>query len=541
MKRTTEATFGCFLGVCALLVHSVAFADVATRCQRLLATSFAAPGDASSLVIDSTTVVAATADVPEYCQVIGHLDSEVNFVLKMPSTWNDKLMMEGNSGFAGEPLDYLASVLDWDVANNYAALATDTGHSGGPEQLLNRPDRIANLMYRSVHIVSLAAKEIVTAYYSAVPRHSYFEGCSRGGTQAMDEASRYPGDFDGLVAGAPNLPSGGFRLWNSRALFPSGPQAGGVITSDKVALLSSLVLKKCDSMDGRVDGIVSDPRACNFSPIRDLPRCQNNVDGPGCVTSVQAAIFEKIHQGPQSGGRSIGAPYYYSGVEGYNYGDAFGVGEDILDFAYNASGFPENPLLFPDFYDVGSPSFDYWLETQYLRYIVFSDPNFDLANFNYENRFQVSRYIQALAPQFPPGPNLSAFARKGGKLIIWQGEGDPVVNYEVTREFYEASARAAGGLKQAKSFERLFAVPGTTHCGGGPGPWAFDAVPALEQWVESSTTPKSIVGFAPDTNSTQPVCAYPKQARLIGKSADPTVAASYRCVDVDYDPRDDID
>jgi len=176
-----------------------------------------------------------------------------------------------------------------------------------------------------------------------------------------------------------------------------------------------------------------------------------------------------------------------------------------------------------------------------MRYIVFGDPNFDLASFNYQNQSDVSRYVNALAPQFPVSPDLSAFGRKGGKLIIWQGEGDSVVNYEVTREFYEASAKAAGGFRTLKSFNRLFAVPGTTHCGGGPGPWAFDPLPVLEQWVEKSQPPKSIIGFAPDTNSTQPICAYPKQARLISSSADPTVASSYRCVNISGDPNNDTD
>ena len=102
----------------------------------------------------------------------------------------------------------------------------------------------------------------------------------------MLEVQKYPGDFDGVIAGAPALPNGGFQLWEMRALFPGGPDTG-VLPSRKVALLSQLVLKKCDGLDGVGDGIVDDPRACNFSPEDDLPRCANDVDGPDCFTRAQ--------------------------------------------------------------------------------------------------------------------------------------------------------------------------------------------------------------------------------------------------------------
>ena len=225
-------------------------------------------------------------------------------------------------------------------------------------------------------------------------------------------------------------------------------------------------------------------------------------------------------------------PYHFSGNEGYNYGDAFGVGEDILEYSYNVSGFPENPILFPDLFDVGIPSYNYWTESMYLRYVLFNDPDYLLQNFNFNSRSDVARYFQGLSPQYPASPDLSAYGRRGGKLIMWHGLSDSLLNSEMSREFYEAGAAAVGGYKNLKSFDRLFLSPGTLHCGGGPGPWAFDPVPALEQWVENGQAPKSLPGYAPDTDTTQPVCAYPKQARLKNPTADPGVAESYVCANV---------
>ena len=103
-------------------------------------------------------------------------------------------------------------------------------------------------------------------------------------------------------------------------------------------------------------------------------------------------------------------------------------------------------------------------------------------------------------------------------------------SFNVTREFYEAGVSEAGGYRRVKSYDRLFLVPGTSHCGGGPGPWNFDPVPVLEQWVEKGKAPDSILGNAPDTNINRPVCAYPSVARLVNSSADITVPESYKCV-----------
>ena len=525
---------------CITLLTSLpfaAFASPSSQCSNFVSVKLPVPNGASSLTTDSTTLVAATADVPEHCLVVGHIDADINFNVELPTAWNGKMIMEGNSAFGGNiPSD----ALDYYVGLKYAAAGTDMGQTGDPADLLNRPDRIANFQYRSTHLVALAAKEVTRAYYGTRANHAYFEGCSRGGAQAMVEASRFPDDFDGIIAGAPALASGGARVWNEQAVFPGGPSNGGLITSAKVALLSKVVIQRCDKLDGVADGVVEDPRICNFSPKDDLPRCKKSVDGPDCFTAAQIAALQKIHEGPKSNGHSIGAPYYFSGNEGYNYGDAFGVGEDILDYAYNVSGFPENPLLFPDFFDVGIPTFSYYLEASNLRYIVFSDPNYALQDFNFNSASDVFRYAQALSSQYPATADLSNYGKKGGKLIMWHGLADSLINSEMSREFYEAGAAALGGYQRLKTFDRLFLAPGTLHCGGGPGPWAFDPVPALEQWVEHGQAPKSIVGFAPDSNTSQPICAYPKQARLIGASANPADADSYRCVNVSNEP-DDVD
>ncbi len=504
-------------------------ADSNAQCQGVAVKKWNPPGDAKKLTIDSASLVPAGNGLPEYCQVLGHLDTEINFILNLPSTWNHKIEMAGNSGFGAD----LASLdLYSELANNYATVGTDTGHSGSPSDFLNRPDRISNYFYRSVHLTALTAKEIVKAYYGQSAQHAYFNGCSEGGTEGMREASSYPNDFDGIIAGAPKLPGhGGFREWIERADFPTGPSSG-VIPYQKLPLLTQFVLQRCDAQDGLVDGIVSDPIKCNFSPLHDLPVCPGDSDNPNCFTKGQINVLEKIHESPSSFGTPIGVPFYYSGMEGYSYGDSFGIGVQVYDFAYQVSGFPGVAALYPDLFDVGEPTLDYYLEENNLRYIVFSNPNYLLQNFNF-NSSDIQVYLSKMAPQIPSNADLRSFAGTGGKLLEYQGWGDTVFNPIVTKKFYDDGTQVVGGLNKMKSFDRLFLIPATGHCGGGAGPWAFDPIPVLENWVEKGQAPDSIVGYSPDSNSTRPICAYPQEAKLIAPSMDPTAASSFKCVTPD--------
>jgi len=292
-------------------------------------------------------------------------------------------------------------------------------------------------------------------------------------------------------------------------------------------------VERCDALDGVVDGIVADPRLCDFSPLRDLPPCKNDVDKAGCFTQAQIAALEKVHKGPSSNGQKLGAEFFFSGVESYRgpSPEKSMLGQPhLLEFSWNVSGFPGDPRLYPDLYGPGLPSAHYSTGSNWLRFIVFGDSQYLLENFDFNSTSDVSTYFNATAPQLPSSPDLSAFRARGGKLIEYHGWGESNVNPAATVEFYEASAAVMGSIDRLKTFDRLFMVPGMTHCGGGPGAWAFDPLPILERWVEQGQAPDSIVGSNPDTGVTRPICAYPNVARLIRPGLDPSLASNFRCI-----------
>lgn len=55
-----------------------------------------------------------------------------------------------------------------------------------------------------------------------------------------------------------------------------------VVSEESRQLLAREVLEACDSVDGISDGVITDPRSCDFEP-EGLPRCSNDDPKP-CFT-----------------------------------------------------------------------------------------------------------------------------------------------------------------------------------------------------------------------------------------------------------------
>src|SRR5580698_10002620 len=82
--------------VCLLAVHLLLFAAHAKKCDDLAAMPFGA-----DVKIESAKLVAATAGMPEHCDVRGVIWPESRFAVKLPANWNNRFEMVGNGGWAG--------------------------------------------------------------------------------------------------------------------------------------------------------------------------------------------------------------------------------------------------------------------------------------------------------------------------------------------------------------------------------------------------------------------------------------------------------
>ena len=130
-------------------------------------------------------------------------------------------------------------------------------------------------------------------------------------------------------------------------------------------------------------------------------------------------------------------------------------------------------------------------------------------------------------------PNLTRFLIKhSGKLILYHGWGDGASHPEPTLDYYRDVIRVTFGsdLDTARDNTRLFMAPGMGHCGGGPGPNAWDKLVPLVEWVENGNAPDFVVAtHSADrvVDNERPICAYPERASYVGPAGGENDSANW--------------
>jgi len=256
------------------------------------------------------------------------------------------------------------------------------------------------------------------------------------------------------------------------------------------SLYESRVTAACDGIDGKVDGIITDPLQCRFRTSALL--CKPG-QGEGCLTAPKVAMLN-----------SIIAPLR----------DERGKAMDRGLFpAVRTRPGPPSPLLRA-----------MWADAAH------DDPEWDELTFSRTGDLAL---INKVMPQLRADSTaISPFIADGHRAILYQGWQDPSTNAGPTLEYYGALARDNGGLARLSQNVRLFMVPGMYHCRGGPGVDSFgasghapvsedaskDMLWALIRWVEQGFAPERIEAskVTEATNFTRPICAFPKSARLRG-------------------------
>ena len=432
--------------------------------------------------------------MPAFCRVEGVSrpveDSEIPFEVWLPAAkWNGKFRGIGNGGFAGSiSMGEMAAA----VTAGYAVAATDTGHKAGGTDAtwaLGHPQKVIDFGWRAIHETAEKGKAVAAAFYGETPRHTYFQGCSDGGREALMEAQRFPEDYEGIIAGAPanfwtHLLTR--ALWDVQALM-NDPAA--YIPVSKIPAIENAALQACDALDGVKDGVIDDPTRCKFDPAVLLCK-QGGADS--CLTAPQVGALRKILSGPIT---SRGVHVF----PGTPVGGAEGNG------GWSAWTFGAAP----------GKSLGYAFGTQFFMNMVFENPSWDFHQFQLEHDMKLADDKMARALN-ATDPDLGRFRARGGKLILYHGWSDAAIPAGNTIDYFNSVARKMGA-KNVDGFVRLYLAPGMQHCGGGPGPNAFNMAPPLERWVEEGAAPGPII--ARKDQRTRPLCPYPQVAKYTGSGS----------------------
>jgi feruloyl esterase len=481
---------------------------------------------ASLAVQDTTITVAETVSgpsftppgaraierLPAFCRVAATSRPAVKFELWLPTAnWNGKFQGVGNGANAGSiSYDAMAAAL----RRGYAVASTDTGHATtnarDAQWAMGHPELMIDFGYRAMHLMTDYGKSITKAFYGTSATRSYYVGCSTGGRQGLMEAQRYPDDYDGLITGAPaanwsRFQSGG-HLWIVLAL-NKDPES--YVPAEKLPALEHAVNAACDAADGVSDGVLEDPRQCHFDATALTCKAGQNADT--CLTPKQAAAVNGIWSGPRNSRGELVYPPYMRGAEAHGGWASYMTGKGPVTGSH---------------WDQASNVF---------RYMVFEKPSWDFRTFDYDRDVAFTdAKLGALMNAYDP--DLSALRRHRGRLLMYHGWNDPSISPQNTVNYYETAVRTwreqeNAAIDAVPDFIRLFMVPGMLHCSGGPGTDSFDALGALERWVEQGSAP-DVLPASHRANGivdrTRPLCAYPKTAVYNG-SGSTDQAGNFTC------------
>ena len=431
-----------------------------------------------------------------FCRVALTIGKENHVEVWLPRSWNGAFQGVGNGGLSGG-LNYpwMADAL----AGGFATASTDTGHHTDDffdtSWITGYPDRVLDFGHRAHHQMAVAAKQVVAKYYEKPSRKAYFNGCSSGGWQGLTEAQKYPEDYDGIVVGAPAI---NFVRLQARSLLEQQAdtrEPDGYVTAELGKLLVSAAVAKCDAYDGVKDGVIDDPRACDFDP-GEL-QCKDG-NTKGCLKAAEVKRAKWLYaQNKTPKGLKL-----YPGM---------------------ALGAPPTTAV---------PGLDPRHPADMAVLLMLQEPR---PSISYKN-FDPDTHIPMLEQRFGAdlsamNPDLSAFKARGGKLILYHGWADQLLSPYSTIDYYQSVQQKMGPAQQ-QDFMTLFMAPGMWHCVGGPGPDRFDAVGAVMKWVEQGEAPTQLIASHVTDGKldrTRPLCAWPKVAKYKGTGSTDD-AASFTCV-----------
>jgi len=466
----------------------------------------------SGLALVGTQIINPLA-VSQYCKVTGYVAPQNHFEIRLPDpgAWNGKMYFAACQGFCGTLNG------DFDnagLAQGYAAVTSNGGHFSAPgfDGLwgASSPQLQQDFGYRDNHVVTVAAKKIIEAYYGSAPRRSYMAGCSKGGQGVLEEALSYPDEYDGILPFAPVYDYTGKGVihasWVTQANRAAGD--GNIIDDAAVDLVHDSVLAACDGLDGALDGVVGDPLTCRWKPS-DLA-C-SPARPKACLSAPQVHALTQLYAPPTN---RFGQLLFPTGNT---------VGSENAEWKLWVNQ------------HLPTRSFNYQVAQQQMEFLDFARWPQDILNSD-PYRFDFTRDPDKLQRgrtlYDSTSVDLRAFAARGGKVLWQHGWADASIPAKSSIHYYLRAVQQYG-LPYTSSFFKLYLLPGVTHCGGGPGSDHSDALSALDNWVERGQAPQKIMTYQLNNGALvrpRPVWPFPGVAHFSG-SGSPDDPAGWAVID----------
>jgi len=523
------------------------------------------------VTLAAPTWTAATATSPGYCRVEGVIEPvdtaptarPINFAVALPAQWSRRAVQLGGGGMNGTIPNLTGGAGPGSpsmLTRGIVTYGSDSGHqagfgrgggragaprAGGPAPAADdwglNDEAIANLGYMQMKKTHDAAFVIIERLYGARPQFNYYIGSSQGGREALTVAQRYPADYDGIAANVPIVSFSTLMLAPELIRIKEKPLAN-FVTAAKVNAIRGEFMRQCDTLDGLADGIINNYMACRA--IFDVTqgkrgrhpwvakRCPGNIDpnpadttANACLTDGQMATLEFTYSRyPFATPLAHGTKTFGMWVPNT---DPSGSGLIVPTRFKGQEGAPETS---PNHSHLGV-----------LGVTGFLMKNLTANPLDYVEGGALNRRREDLSGILDStNPDLRAFEKRGGKMIVTIGTNDTLASPGAQLDYYEAVLDKMG-RRTVDRFARLFVMPQTGHGLSGtsytvdgtgksitpaPIPNQYDRNALLFDWVErGSAPPMSVVVTAGERSL--PLCSYPAYPRYVSGPAN--AASSYRC------------
>ena len=511
----------------------------------------------SAITLNPPRWVAASGNMPAYCVVDGSMApvdrapsaKPILFRVALPASWNRRAAQLGGGGTNG----VIPNLTGEPLQRGFATYGSDSGHQNPPPGPRGAPpnpaaadwwfndEAVLNFGYLQMKKTHDAAMVILERMYGERPRFNYYIGNSQGGREALTVAQRYSADYDGILATVPVVSLSSLQLAPVRIRFQEKPQANWV-TPAKVNAIRSEFMRQCDKLDGLIDGIINNYMGCRAifdvteGALNRQPwaakRCPNNIDpnpadaSPNaCLTDGQISTLQFVYS------RYPLKAAFANGVK------SFGMWVPNIDPAGNGiiqtarvRGQEGAAADAPLFAHIAVPG----VAAGLMRDLNANPLDFVETDAITRRRHELSEILDST------NPDLSAFNRRQGKMIVVIGTNDTLASPGAQLDYYQ-SVIDKMGQSVVDQFARFFVIPQAGHGltgvnysidGDGktipsvPVPNSFDRLSVLVDWVEKKVAPaKSLTVTAGEKSL--PLCSYPTYPKYVNGPAGS--ASSYVC------------
>src|SRR5881396_179874 len=425
----------------------------------------------------------SAGNAPAYCSIDGAMapmdtsshGRAINFRVVLPASWTGRAAQMGGGGMNGSIPNLTGGEAATLLQRGFATYGSDSGHqqSFGPrggapagpsgDDWTLSDEAIKNLGYMQLKKTHDAAMALMERLYGERPRFNYFIGTSQGGREALTVAQRYPADYDGVAANVPIVSFSSLMLAPELIRIQEKPLANWVTPAKTEAIRAEFV-RQCDKLDGLADGIINNYIACRA--IFDISqgtsdrnpwaakRCPDNVDPNPQDTSAAACFTD----GQISTLKLVYSRYKFA-TPLANGSKTFGMWVPTTD--PSGSGLIANVRFKGQ--EGAAPNAQNHSHLGVLGVTGFLMKNTSANPLDYieggvlnVRREELSQWLDST------NPDLSAFHKRGGKMIVAIGTNDSLASPGAQLDYYQ-SVLDKMGRATVDQFARFYVIPQTGH------------------------------------------------------------------------------